>query len=148
MLKLPTLLLKGLLLTTGVVLVGMTAGLFAQQERIAVSELKAKLDAGETFILVDVREDSELEENGAIKGAIHIPMGELDNRMEDIPKDVELVFYWAGGGRASRAAKKFADAGYNAGQFCGIRDWKNEGLEIVPKVNRPAPGKISPNPKD
>ena len=93
MLKLPTLLLKGLLLTTGVVLVGMTAGLFAQQERIAVSELKAKLDAGETFILVDVREDSELEENGAIKGAIHIPMGELDNRMEDIPKDVELVFY-------------------------------------------------------
>ena len=93
MLKLRTLLLIGLPLTAGIVLVGMTAGLFAQQERIAVSELKAKLDAGETFILIDVREDSELEENGAIKGAIHIPMGDLDSRMEDIPKDIELVFY-------------------------------------------------------
>ena len=93
MLKLRTLLLVGLPLTAGIVLAGMTAGLFAQEERIAVSELKAKLDTGETFILIDVPEDSELEENGAIKGAIHIPMGDLDSRMEDIPKDIELVFY-------------------------------------------------------
>ena len=47
----------------------------------------------ETFLLIDVREDSELEEDGAIKGAIHIPVGELDARMKDIPKDIELVFY-------------------------------------------------------
>ena len=62
-------------------------------ERIAINELKQKLDSGEKFLLIDVREDWELEENGAIPGAIHIPMAELDMRMKDIPKDIQLVFY-------------------------------------------------------
>ena len=62
-------------------------------ERIAISELKKKLDSGEEFLLIDVREDWELERDGAIPGAIHIPVAELDKRMKDIPKDVELVFY-------------------------------------------------------
>lgn len=62
-------------------------------ERIGVQNLKEQLDNGETFILIDVREDYELEEDGAIEGAIHIPMGELEARMSDIPKDIRLVFY-------------------------------------------------------
>ncbi len=62
-------------------------------ERIAISELKQKLDSGEKLLLIDVREDWELERDGAIPGAIHIPMAELDMRMKDIPKDVQLVFY-------------------------------------------------------
>jgi 3-mercaptopyruvate sulfurtransferase SseA len=64
-----------------------------QPERIAVSDLKKKLDSGEKFLLIDVREDWELKQDGAIPGAVHIPMGELDARMKDIPKDVEVVFY-------------------------------------------------------
>ena len=64
-----------------------------QPERIAVSELKKKLDSGEKFLLIDVREDWELKQDGAIPGAIHIPVAELDKRMKDVPKDVELVFY-------------------------------------------------------
>ena len=73
-----------------------TGGIWALQtntDRIAISELKEKLDSGEKLLLIDVREDWELEENGAIPGAIHIPMAELDMRMKDIPKDVQLVFY-------------------------------------------------------
>ena len=62
-------------------------------ERIAVTNLKKKLDSGDKLLLIDVREDWELEQNGAIAGAIHIPMAELDARMKDIPKDAEIVFY-------------------------------------------------------
>lgn len=62
-------------------------------ERIAVMDLKKKIESGDKFLLIDVREDWELEEHGAIAGAIHIPMGELDARMPDIPKDAEIVFY-------------------------------------------------------
>lgn len=62
-------------------------------ERIAASELKKRLDSGEKFLLIDVREPSEIEADGAIAGAIHIPMGELEERMKDIPKDIRLVFY-------------------------------------------------------
>ncbi len=64
-----------------------------QPERIAAGDLKKKLDSGEKFLLIDVREDWELKQDGAIPGAIHIPVGELDGRTKDIPKDVELVFY-------------------------------------------------------
>ena len=62
-------------------------------ERIAVGDLKKKLDSGEKLLLIDVREDYELEADGAIAGAIHIPVAELDARMKDIPKDVQLIFY-------------------------------------------------------
>ena len=62
-------------------------------ERIAITNLKKKLDSGDKLLLIDVREDWELEQNGAIAGAIHIPMAELDARMKDIPKDAEIVFY-------------------------------------------------------
>ena len=64
-----------------------------QPERIAASDLKKKMDSGEKILLIDVREDAELKQEGAIPGAIHIPVGDLDKRMKDIPKDVELLFY-------------------------------------------------------
>ena len=64
-----------------------------QPERIAASDLKKKMDSGEKILLIDVREDEELKQEGAIPGAIHIPVGDLDKRMKDIPKDVELLFY-------------------------------------------------------
>lgn len=72
---------------------GAIWALQTKTERIAISELKQKLDRGDKLLLIDVREDWELEEAGAIPGAIHIPMAELDMRMLDIPKDVQLVFY-------------------------------------------------------
>ena len=64
-----------------------------QPERIAIPDLKKKLDSGEKFLMIDVREDWELKRDGAIPGAIHIPVADLDKRMKDIPKDVEIVFY-------------------------------------------------------
>lgn len=64
-----------------------------QPARIASVDLKKKLDSGEKFLLIDVREDWELKADGAIAGAIHIPVAELDARMKDIPKDVQIVFY-------------------------------------------------------
>lgn len=64
-----------------------------QPEHITGTELKKKLDSGQKFLLIDVREDWEIKAEGAIPGAIHIPMGDLDSRMKDIPKDVQLIFY-------------------------------------------------------
>ena len=64
----------------------------AQTERLAVDALKAQLDAGAELLLIDVREDHEVA-SGSIPGAIHIPVGELEARMPDIPKDVRLVFF-------------------------------------------------------
>ena len=64
----------------------------AQSERMEVDELKRQLDAGADVLMIDVREDHEVE-SGSIPGAVHIPVGELEGRMSDIPKDVRLVFF-------------------------------------------------------
>ena len=70
----------------------LAAPVAAQTERLGVDALKAQLDAGAEVLLIDVREDYEVE-SGSIPGAIHIPVGELETRMPDIPRDVRLVFF-------------------------------------------------------
>ena len=70
----------------------LAASASAQTERLDVDELKTQLDAGAEVLLIDVREDYEVE-SGSIPGSIHIPVGELEARMPDIPKDVRLVFF-------------------------------------------------------
>jgi rhodanese-related sulfurtransferase len=66
-----------------------------QQSAVAkqtpVDALKQKLDAGEKVLVIDVRGDDEVK-SGSIPGAIHIPLEQLESRMKEIPKDVELVF--------------------------------------------------------
>ena len=70
----------------------LAAVVAAQGDRLDVDELKARLDAGAEVLLIDVREDHEVA-SGSIPGAIHIPVGELEARMPDIPKDIRLVFF-------------------------------------------------------
>ena len=103
-------------------------------ERITIPELQKKLESSKKPIVVDVRETSEIKEGGAIPGAIHIPMRQIDKRMSEIPKNAEVVFYCGGGGRASRAAGAFAEAGYKTVRYCGLRDWKKQGLPTVPDI--------------
>ena len=62
------------------------------EQRADIDELKAAIDTGATILRIDVREDYEVE-SGSMPGAIHIPLGELEARMPDIPKDVRLVFF-------------------------------------------------------
>ena len=78
------------LCAAAIVVAAAAAG--AQTERLAVDALKEQLDAGAELLLIDVREDHEIA-SGSIPGAIHIPVGELEARMPDIPKDVRLVFF-------------------------------------------------------
>ena len=62
-------------------------------ERIPIPELKQKLDSSKKLVLVDVREASEIKEGGAIPGAIHIPMAQIEKRAAELPKNAEIVFY-------------------------------------------------------
>jgi rhodanese-related sulfurtransferase len=53
--------------------------------------LQQLLDKGEKVLVIDVRTDEEVK-SGSIPGAIHIPMDQLEARMKDVPRDVQLVF--------------------------------------------------------
>ena len=53
--------------------------------------LQQMRDRGEKVLVIDVRSDEEVK-TGSIPGALHIPMDELEARMKDVPRDVQLVF--------------------------------------------------------
>jgi rhodanese-related sulfurtransferase len=97
-------------------------------ERIAIPALEKKLAGKARPIVVDVRKTAEIDESGAVPGALHIPVEKIAERVSELPKDKELVFYCGGGGRASRAAQAAWDAGYHSVSFFGLRDWKKHGL--------------------
>lgn len=60
-------------------------------EKTPAEVLHEKLARGEKVLVIDVRSDEEIR-SGSIPGAVHIPMEQLEARMKDIPRDVQLVF--------------------------------------------------------
>ncbi len=62
-------------------------------ERIPIPELKKKLETNKKLVVVDVRDTGEIKEGGAIPGAIHIPMAQVEKRIGELPKNAEIVFY-------------------------------------------------------
>ncbi len=84
-------------------------------------------------VFVDVRERDEWEE-GAVPGAVHIPRGNLESRIEGLVPDrsTELVLYCAGGSRSAFAAKALGELGYEnvTSLIGGFTDWKRNGYPI------------------
>jgi rhodanese-related sulfurtransferase len=89
------------------------------------------LAKGEVVVL-DVREDAELVETGTVKGAIHIPLGQLESRLGELPKDKVILTACRSGGRASRALTLLESKGFKTAGFCGLTDYK--GSRVYPKA--------------
>jgi molybdopterin/thiamine biosynthesis adenylyltransferase/rhodanese-related sulfurtransferase len=88
------------------------------------------LEGDDPPVLVDVRERDEWEE-GHIPGAIHVPRGFLESRIEQAAsdRDATIVLYCAGGSRSAFAAKTLEDLGYSsvASLAGGFTEWKRAG---------------------
>jgi len=98
---------------------------------ISRAELQEKLDEG--VQLVDVRAGHEWEA-GRIAGAVHLPLAELSERIEEIDRERPVVLYCRGGNRSTMAAEALADAGYDAAKLSGgIVGWADEGLPLEPE---------------
>jgi hypothetical protein len=62
--------------------------------RITVQELKAKMDKGEDIVIIDVRAGREYTDSKIrMKGAIRIPIVQLETRISELPRDKEVVTY-------------------------------------------------------
>jgi rhodanese-related sulfurtransferase len=81
-------------------------------EDITVSELKDRLDKGEKFVFLDVREEWEYEEDNL--GAENIPLGELPHRLSELEKfkDQEIIVHCRSGARSGNAKKFLETKGY------------------------------------
>jgi predicted sulfurtransferase len=61
-----------------------------QAPKMASDDVLALIEKGEVFFL-DVREPKELEELGTFEGYVNIPLGQIENRLSEIPKDKAII---------------------------------------------------------
>jgi len=79
-------------------------------EVITAEQLKARLDAGEKPVMIDVREPEEVAQ-GMIEGAIHIPMGQIPDRLHEIPQG-EVIFICRSGNRSGKVCEYLSMLGH------------------------------------
>ena len=95
-----------------------------------VDDVKQRLDRGEKFTLVDVREDSEWAADH-LPGAIHLGKGVIERDIEKTVPDTntELVLYCGGGFRSALAADNVQKMGYKnvISMDGGVRGWREKG---------------------
>jgi rhodanese-related sulfurtransferase len=99
-----------------------------------VTEVKQRLDRGNRFNLIDVREDHEWAE-GHLPNAIHLSRGIIERDIEQKFPDTntELVLYCGGGFRSALVADNLQKMGYTNVKSMdgGFRGWKDAGHQIV-----------------
>ena len=117
-----------------------------QQVRSEISEVDAgeardRIESGEP-VIVDVREQDEWDE-GHIPGAVHIPRGHLESRIERLAPDSArpVVVYCSAGNRSAFAAKTLAELGYEdvVSLAGGFTDWKRNGFPVQLQAGLDAP---------
>jgi len=99
-----------------------------------VSQVKSRMDRGDKFLLVDVREESEFAKDH-LPGAIHLGKGIIERDIEGRVPDLnaEMILYCGGGFRSALAADNLLKMGYTnvISMDGGIRDWRDKGYPLV-----------------
>jgi sulfur-carrier protein adenylyltransferase/sulfurtransferase len=117
-----------------------------QQVRSEISEIDAahareRIESGEP-VVVDVREQDEWDE-GHVPGAVHVPRGHLESRIERLAPDTSrpVVVYCSAGNRSAFAAKTLTDLGYEdvVSLAGGFTDWKRNGFPVQLQAGLDAP---------
>ena len=99
-----------------------------------VADVKRRSDAGEKFLIVDVREDNEWAK-GHLPGAIHLGRGIIERDIEQRVPDTnaKLILYCGGGFRSALVADNLQKMGYHNVQSMdgGCKGWLEAGLPIA-----------------
>jgi rhodanese-related sulfurtransferase len=96
-----------------------------------VADVKRRADAGEKFLLVDVREDNEWAK-GHLPGAIHLGKGIIERDIDQRAPDpsAKLILYCGGGFRSALAAENLQKMGYTNVESMdgGWKGWLDAGF--------------------
>lgn len=105
-------------------------GSAAYPAEISVAEAAAKREAG-AFIL-DVRQPEEWNEYH-VPGSTLIPLGELAARVDELPRDQEIVVVCRSGNRSAMGREILRQAGFTkvTSLAGGLQEWKAAGYSIV-----------------
>ena len=96
-----------------------------------VADVKRRMDSGEKFLLVDVREDNEWEK-GHVPGAVHMGRGVIERDIEtQVPEtSAKMILYCGGGFRSALVADNLQKMGYKNVESMdgGWKGWVAAGL--------------------
>jgi rhodanese-related sulfurtransferase len=96
------------------------------------TELKSRLSSDEGPYLLDIRSEAEVV-HGMLPDSTHLPMHLIPLRMNDFPKDKEIVLYCRSGARSYHACMYLMQQGMQnvINLKGGIIDWARQGYQIV-----------------
>jgi rhodanese-related sulfurtransferase len=101
---------------------------------VGIEDVKARLDRGDKFVLVDVREESEYAKDH-LPGAIHLGKGIIERDIEErVPElNTPIVLYCGGGYRSALAADNLQKMGYTnvLSMDGGIRGWREKHFPLT-----------------
>jgi len=94
-------------------------------------ELNQKLETNTNIVLIDVREAAEYAFNH-IPNAISIPLGELEDRLDELNKNDEIYVVCRTGNRSDLAAQKLADKGFAKviNVVPGMSEWTGKTVSL------------------
>ena len=105
-------------------------------QEVSIDQVKARLDRGEKFLLVDVREESEYAKDH-LPGAIHLGKGIIERDIEERAPELStpLILYCGGGYRSALAADNLQEMGYTnvLSMDGGIRGWREKQYPLSGK---------------
>lgn len=90
---------------------------FESTPGVSAAGLQARLERGEPLTVLDVRQISERREEGTVPGSIHTYIGELPQKLDEIPRDQPVVAYCDSGLRAIIAASVLQRSGYKRVEY-------------------------------
>jgi rhodanese-related sulfurtransferase len=101
-------------------------------KEIDADELQSRLSTGEDIELLDIRSDAEVAQ-GILPNAEHVAMHLIPLRMQDFPKDKDIVLYCRSGARSYHACNFLNQQGINnvLNLRGGIISWARQGYDIV-----------------
>lgn len=101
-------------------------------KEIDAADLKARIDAGDDVVLIDIRSDAEVAQ-GILPDADHLAMHLIPLRMQDLPKDKDIILYCRSGARSYHACNFLGQQG--VGNVINLRGgiiaWARQGYDIV-----------------
>ncbi|MEO8612038.1 MAG: rhodanese-like domain-containing protein [Chloroflexota bacterium] len=97
---------------------------------LTATDAKARIDDKQPLLILDVRQPDEFQA-GHIAGAKLIPLNELRGRLNELPKDAEILCVCRSGSRSGAAVSQLNGAGYNALNLRGgMMGWQMAGYPV------------------
>ena len=105
---------------------------YPEEYTITIDQLKKRLDQNDkTLYLLDVRTPAEVSQ-GYIKGAVNIPIDKIHKKVEEVPKDKEIIAYCRSGARSGLATMYLRARGFKVNSLDhGIHEWEEAGYPTV-----------------